>query len=67
MDVTESENILARVRAGAEQFVSLEEVKAKYQDDARPTKKTARPRNDNLPGHAAGPSPKISVRGSKEE
>ncbi len=31
MDVTESEKILARVRAGSEQVVSLEEVKAKYQ------------------------------------
>ena len=45
MDVTESEKILARVRAGSEQLVSLEEVKTKYQeDDAKPTKKAARPR-----------------------
>ena len=45
MDVTESEKILARVRAGSEQLVSLEEVKAKYrQDDARPTKRVAKPR-----------------------
>jgi antitoxin (DNA-binding transcriptional repressor) of toxin-antitoxin stability system len=42
MDVTESEKILARVRAGSEQVVSLEEVKAKYQGDA--AKKTVRPR-----------------------
>jgi prevent-host-death family protein len=44
MDVTESEKVLARVRAGSEQVVSLEEVKAKYQDDTRAAKKTARPR-----------------------
>ncbi len=44
MDVTESEKILARVRAGSEQVVSLEEVKAKYQDDAKAAKKAARPR-----------------------
>lgn len=44
MDVTESEKILARVRAGSEQVVSLEEVRAKYQDDAKATRKTARPR-----------------------
>ena len=43
MDVTESEKILARVRAGSEQLVSLGEVKAKYQDDAKPMKKAARP------------------------
>ncbi len=44
MDVTESEKILARVRSGSEQVTSLEEVKAKYQDDAKPTKRAARPR-----------------------
>src|SRR5262245_1177 len=44
MDVTESEKILARVRAGSEQLFSLEEVKAKYQEDAKPAKKAARPR-----------------------
>ena len=30
MDVRESERILARVRAGSEQLLSLEEVKGKY-------------------------------------
>jgi prevent-host-death family protein len=30
MDVTESEKILARVRAGSEEVVSLDDVKAKY-------------------------------------
>jgi len=44
MDVTESEKLLARVRAGSGQLVSLEEVKAKYQEDAKPTKKAPRPR-----------------------
>jgi prevent-host-death family protein len=44
MDVTESEKIMARVRAGSEQLVSLEQVKAKYQGDAKAAKKTARPR-----------------------
>ena len=44
MDVTESEKILARVRSGSEQVVSLKEVKAKYWDDDKPTKKAARPR-----------------------
>ena len=44
MDVTESAKILARVRAGSEQVVSLEDVKAKYRDDGKPTKKAARPR-----------------------
>ena len=44
MDVTESEKILARVRAGSEQVVSLEEVRAKYQNDAKATRKTTRPR-----------------------
>ncbi len=47
MDVTESEKILARVRAGSEQLVSLEDVKTKYGDDAKPAKKTARPRKRN--------------------
>ncbi len=32
MDVTESEKIMARVRAGSEQLLSLGEVKAKYTD-----------------------------------
>src|SRR2546422_4611898 len=32
MDVTESEKIMARVRAGKEQLLSLDEVKAKYAD-----------------------------------
>ena len=44
MDVTESEKILARVRAGSEQVVSLEDVKAKYREDAKPTKKSAKSR-----------------------
>ena len=39
MDVTESEKILARVRAGSEQVISLDEVKARYKDDAKATKK----------------------------
>ena len=43
MDVMESEKILARVRAGSEQLVSLEEVKA-YQEDAKLAKTAARPR-----------------------
>ncbi len=44
MDVTEAEKILARVRTGSEQVVSLDEVKAKYQNDAKAAKKTAGPR-----------------------
>lgn len=47
MDVTESEKILARVRAGSEEVVSLEEVKTKYRDDAKRPKKTAKPRKEN--------------------
>jgi prevent-host-death family protein len=43
MDVTESEKIMARVRAGSEQLVSLAEVKAKYAD-AKPRKTAAKPR-----------------------
>jgi prevent-host-death family protein len=44
MDITESEKILARVRAGSEQVVSLEEVKAKNREDAKPRKTVAKPR-----------------------
>jgi len=44
MDVTESEKILERVRAGSEQVRSLEEVKAKYQETSKPTKKAAKTR-----------------------
>ena len=44
MDVTDSEKILARVRAGSEQLVSLEEVKAKYQENPKPTKKAPKAR-----------------------
>ncbi|HYR83515.1 MAG TPA: type II toxin-antitoxin system Phd/YefM family antitoxin [Terriglobia bacterium] len=44
MDVTESEKILARVRAGSEQLVSLDEVKAKYQENPKPTKKATKAR-----------------------
>jgi prevent-host-death family protein len=44
MDVKESEKILERVRAGSEQLLSLEEVKAKYQENVTPTKKVAKPR-----------------------
>ncbi len=43
MDVTESEKIMARVRARAEQVLSLAEVKAKY-EDAKPAKPAAKPR-----------------------
>lgn len=43
MDVTESEKIMARVRAGSEQTLSLDEVKAKYAD-AKPAKSAAKPR-----------------------
>src|SRR5204862_2238968 len=43
-DVTESEKIHARVRAGSEQVLSLEEVKAKYQDSAKATKRAVRPK-----------------------
>src|SRR5437867_9549466 len=43
MDVTESEKILERVRAGSEQVLSLEEVKAKYQP-AKPSKTAAKAR-----------------------
>ena len=46
MDVTESDKILARVRAGSEEVVSLEEVKARYRDAAKPAKKIARPRKE---------------------
>jgi prevent-host-death family protein len=41
MDVTESEKIMARVRAGAEHVLSLAEVKAKYAD-AKPRKTAAK-------------------------
>src|SRR5260370_32981234 len=44
MDVKESEKILERVRAGSEQLLSLEEVKAKYQEDAKPTRRVAKAR-----------------------
>jgi len=43
MDVTESEKILERVRRGSEQLLTLEEVKAKYQDQ-RPSRKTTKAR-----------------------
>ena len=43
MDVTESNKILERVRAGSEQVFSLEEVKTKYQG-SKPARKLARPR-----------------------
>lgn len=43
MDVKESEKILARVRAGSEQLLSLDEVKAKYQV-AKPSKPAAKAR-----------------------
>ena len=43
MDVTESQKILERVRRGSEQVLSLEEVKAKYQDD-KPRRKVAKAR-----------------------
>ncbi len=43
MDVTESEKIMARVRAGAEQVLSLAEVKAKY-EVAKHAKSAAKPR-----------------------
>src|SRR5205809_1468936 len=41
MDVTESEKIMARVRAGSEQLLSLNEVKAKYQTPSAKAGKTA--------------------------
>ena len=44
MDLKESEKILERVRAGSEQLLSLEEVKAKYQG-AKPGKTAAKARN----------------------
>src|SRR2546426_4701247 len=44
MDLKESEKILERVRAGSEQLLSLEEVKAKYREDTKPAKKVAKPR-----------------------
>ena len=44
MDVTESEKILARVRAGSEQLLSLDEVKAKYREKPKPIKKTTKAR-----------------------
>ena len=43
MDVTESEKILERVRRGSEQLLTLEEVKAKYQDK-RPSRKRTKAR-----------------------
>jgi len=43
MDVTESEKIMARVRAGSEQLLSLDEVKAKYAG-AKPRKTAAKTR-----------------------
>jgi prevent-host-death family protein len=46
MDVTESEKIMARVRARSEQTLSLDEVKAKYAD-AKSTKSAAKPRKGN--------------------
>ena len=39
MDLTESEKILERVRAGSEQLLSLDEVKAKYQAPAAQARK----------------------------
>src|SRR5262249_54117734 len=43
MDVAESQKIMARVRAGAEQVLSLDQVKAKYADK-KPAKASAKPR-----------------------
>ena len=39
MDLTESEKILERVRAGSERLLSLDEVKAKYQAPAAQARK----------------------------
>src|SRR5256885_15831649 len=44
MDLSESEKILTRVRAGSEQVLSLEDVKAKYLENAKPTKRVAKAR-----------------------
>ena len=43
MDLQESQKILDRVRAGSEQLLSLDEVKAKYQT-AKPSKTAAKAR-----------------------
>jgi prevent-host-death family protein len=43
MDVTESDKILKRVRAGSEETISLEDVKAKYQAPlAKPGKRAGK-------------------------
>src|SRR5437660_2847418 len=44
MDITESEKIFERVRAGAESVLSLEEVRAKYEEKRKATKKAAKAR-----------------------
>src|SRR5947207_8259776 len=44
MDLKESEKILERVRARSEQLLTIEEVKTKYQEHAKPTKRVAKAR-----------------------